>query len=124
VIVIDPRNIQMARNADLHLPFRPGADVAVLNGLMNVIISEGLEDKAFITERTEAYDEMKAVVEKYTPQRVEEISGIRLKSCARLRACMPRTDRPPLCMPWESRNTRPHGQCQVGGQPGHADAAT
>ena len=70
VIVIDPRETQMARLADLYLPFRPGADVAILNGLMNVIISEGLEDKAFIAERTEAYDEMKAVVEKYTPERV------------------------------------------------------
>jgi formate dehydrogenase alpha subunit len=76
VIVIDPRDIQMARLADLYLPFRPGTDVAILNGLMNVIISEGLEDRAFIAGRTEAYDELKAVVEKYTPERVEEISGI------------------------------------------------
>jgi formate dehydrogenase alpha subunit len=89
IIVIDPRDIQMARLADLYLPFRPGADVAILNGLMNVIISEGLEDKAFIAERTEAYDEMKAVVEKYTPERVQEISGIpadKLREAARLYA--------------------------------------
>ncbi len=89
VIVIDPRNIQMARLADLYIPFRPGTDVAVINGLMNVIIAEGLEDKAFIAERTEAYDEMKAVVEKYTPERVEEISGIpadTLRKAARMYA--------------------------------------
>ncbi len=89
IIVIDPRETQMARLADLYIPFRPGTDVAVLNGLMNVIISEGLEDKAFIAERTEAYDEMKAVVDKYTPERVQEISGIpadKLREAARLYA--------------------------------------
>src|SRR5512136_2376033 len=89
VIVIDPRDTQMAHLADLYLPFRPGADVAILNGLMNVIIAEGLEDKPFVAERTEAYDEMKAVVEKYTPERVEEISGIpadKLRQAARMYA--------------------------------------
>ncbi len=89
LLVLDPRRTQMARLADLYLPFRPGTDVAVLNGLMNVIISEGLEDKAFIAERTEAFDEMKAVVEKYTPERVQEISGIpadQLRAAARLYA--------------------------------------
>src|SRR5512136_111132 len=89
IIVIDPRDIQMARLADLYLPFRPGTDVAILNGLMNVIIAEGLEDKAFVAERTEAYDEMKAVVEKYTPERVQEISGIpadKLREAARMYA--------------------------------------
>ncbi len=89
VIVLDPRDTQMARLADLYLPFRPGTDVAILNGLMNVIISEGLEDKAFIAERTEAYDEMKAVVEKYTPERVQELSAIpadKLREAARMYA--------------------------------------
>jgi formate dehydrogenase alpha subunit len=76
LVVIDPRQTQMARLADLYLPFRPGTNVAVLNGLMNVIISEGLADEAYIAERTEGYAEMKAVVETYTPEYVEKISGI------------------------------------------------
>jgi formate dehydrogenase alpha subunit len=76
LVVIDPRKTQMARLANLYLPFRPGTDVAVLNGLMNVIIGEGLEDKEYIATRTEGFEEMWAVVEKYTPERVEEISGI------------------------------------------------
>jgi formate dehydrogenase alpha subunit len=76
LIVVDPREIQMGRLADLHLRFRPGTDVAFLNGMMNVIISEGLEDKAFVEERTEGYEELKEVVMEYTPERVEEISGI------------------------------------------------
>jgi len=89
VLVIDPRETQMARLADLYLPFRPGADVAILNGLMNVIIAEGLEDKAFIAERTEAYDEMKTLLGQYTPERVQEISGIpadKLREAARMYA--------------------------------------
>jgi len=93
LVVIDPRETQMARLADLYLRFRPGTDVAVLNGLMNVIISEGLEDKEYIAERTEGYEEMKAMVEGYTPERVEEISGIPadgLREAARLYA----TNRP------------------------------
>jgi formate dehydrogenase alpha subunit len=93
LVVIDPRETQMARLADLYLRFRPGTDVAVLNGLMNVIISEGLQDQEYIAERTEGYEEMKAVVEAYTPERVEEISGIPadgLREAARLYA----TNRP------------------------------
>ena len=93
LIVIDPREIQMARLADLYLSFRPGSDVAVFNGLMNVIISEGLEDKEYITSRTEEYEALSAVVEQYPPERVEEISGIpadKLRQAARLYA----TNRP------------------------------
>ncbi len=76
IIVVDPREVQISRLADLYLSFRPGADVAWINGMMNVIISEGLEDKTFVEERTEGYEELKAVVMEYTPERVEEISGI------------------------------------------------
>jgi formate dehydrogenase alpha subunit len=76
IIVIDPREVQIGRLADLYLRFRPGTDVAVLSGLMNVIINEGLEDKAFIKERTEGYEELRRVVMQYTPERVEEICGI------------------------------------------------
>ncbi len=89
IIVIDPRETQIARLADMYLPFRPGTDVAWINGLMNVIISEGLEDKAFVEERTEGYEELKAVVMEYTPERVEEISGIpadSLRAAARMYA--------------------------------------
>ena len=65
----------MARLADLYLPFRPGTDVALLNGLMNVVIGEGLADEEYIATRTEGFEEMAALVEMYTPERVEEISG-------------------------------------------------
>jgi len=76
VIVVDPREVQIARLADIYLRVRPGTNVAWLNGLMNVIISEGLEDKTFVEERTEGYEELKQVVMEYTPERVEGITSI------------------------------------------------
>ena len=76
LIVVDPRDIQMARMADIHLRQRPGTDVAWINGMMHVIIAEGLADREFIAERTEHFDELEALVAQYTPERVEEISGI------------------------------------------------
>jgi formate dehydrogenase alpha subunit len=89
IVVVDPRRIQISRLADLHLRPRPGTDVAWINGLMNVIISEGLQDQAFIEERTEGYEELRQVVLKYTPERVEEIAGIPaddLRAAARMYA--------------------------------------
>jgi formate dehydrogenase alpha subunit len=76
IIVVDPRTTQMSLLADLHLKQQPGTDVAWLNGMMNVIISEGLADETFIAERTEGYDELEELVAEYTLERVEEISGI------------------------------------------------
>jgi len=76
LIVVDPRDIQLARLATLHLRQRPGTDVAWLNGMMNVILSEGLEDKGFIEGRTEGFAELEAALAEYTPGRVEAITGI------------------------------------------------
>jgi len=76
LIVADPREIQLSRFAHVYLRHRPGTDVALLNGMMNVIISEGLEDREFIESRTEGFEEFKAAVADYTPERVEAITGI------------------------------------------------
>jgi formate dehydrogenase alpha subunit len=89
IIVIDPREIQVGRMADLYLRPRPGTDVAWLNGLMHVIIEEGLEDKEFIEARTEGYEALRELVTGYTPERVEGISGIPaedLRAAARMYA--------------------------------------
>jgi predicted molibdopterin-dependent oxidoreductase YjgC len=58
------------------MQFRPGTDVALLNGMMNVIINEGLLDQEFIDKRTEGFAELKAVLEKYTPDYCEIITGV------------------------------------------------
>lgn len=76
LIVADNRRIRLARLADLHIRCRNGTDVAFLNGLMNVIIAEGLHAEAFIRERTEGYEPLREVVAEYPPSRVAEICGI------------------------------------------------
>ncbi|MFQ6035718.1 MAG: formate dehydrogenase subunit alpha [Sedimentisphaerales bacterium] len=76
IILVDPRKIQMSYVSDIHLRPRPGTDVMWINGMMNVIIKEGLEDKAFIKQRTEGYEKFKEAVMEYSPERVEKITGI------------------------------------------------
>lgn len=76
LIVADPRSIQLTNHAAIHLCHRPGTDVALLNGLMYVIIKEGLADNAFIKQRTEGFEELDKVVKGYTPEVVEKITGV------------------------------------------------
>ncbi len=76
LIVIEPRRIQMAQVADIHVRNRPGTDVAWINGLMHIIIKEGWEDTDFISQRTEGFEELKKEVEAYSPEQVAEITGI------------------------------------------------
>lgn len=76
LILADPRKVPWSKFADIHLQQRPGTDVALLNGMMNVILEEGLEDKQFISERTEDFEPFKEVVKKYNPEYVEKITGI------------------------------------------------
>ncbi len=76
LIVVDPRAIEMTKFATLWLRQRPGTDVAWLNGMMHVIINEGLYDKQYVQERTENFDALRVAVQRYTPHYVEEITGI------------------------------------------------
>jgi formate dehydrogenase alpha subunit len=76
IIVVDPRRIQIAEIADIYIQPLPGTDVAWLNGMMHVIIKENLYDKKFIEERTEGFEELKKVVEEYTPEKVSQIAKI------------------------------------------------
>lgn len=89
LIIVDPRSIELCEVAHLHLQQRPGTDVAWMNGMMNVIISEGLWDEEFVKERCENFEEFRKVIEKYTPDYVEKITGISqkdLKEAARVYA--------------------------------------
>jgi formate dehydrogenase alpha subunit len=76
LIVADPRKVDMAQRADFHLQLRPGTNVALLNGLMHVIIAEGLADEEFIAERTENYEALRLALDAYTPAVVEQITGV------------------------------------------------
>ena len=89
LIVIAPREIDLVKYADIWLRQKSGTDVAVFNGLINVIIAEGLYAKEYVADRTEGFDALKAVVAKYTPEYVENISGVPaedLKKAARMYA--------------------------------------
>ena len=76
LVVIEPRRIDLVRHAALWLRQRPGTDIAVINGMMNLIIQENLHDQAYIAERTENFEALKETVAKYTPEYVEQISGV------------------------------------------------
>ena len=96
LIVADPREIDLAKKADIHLKLRPGTNVAFANGMMHIIIEEGLTDETFIKERTENFEAMKEAVKEYTPERVAEICGIDpdlLREAARMYAT---ADRAPI----------------------------
>jgi len=76
VIVIDPREIHLARYADHHLQLRPGTNVAVLNMMMYYIITEGLVDKEFIETRCEGYDDFEQGILGLDMDYLEMISGV------------------------------------------------
>jgi len=76
LIVADPRNIQLSRFADVAVTHRLGSDVALLNGMMHIIIKNDWHAKSYIEERCEGFDEFKAAVEAYTPDKVVGITGI------------------------------------------------
>jgi len=76
IILMDPRRSDLSRHATYFLQFNGDTDVALLNGLLNVIISEGLANEAFIRDRTENYEALKTNVAEYTPEKVAPITGI------------------------------------------------
>jgi formate dehydrogenase alpha subunit len=77
IIVVNPREIDMCKHAKLFLQLNPGTDVALINGIMKVILDEGLEDKTFIADRTENIEALKAAVQDYTLEKVEKITGVK-----------------------------------------------
>ena len=76
LIVVDPRKIELAKYATIHMRQDNGTDVAWINGMMNVLIKEKLYDKKYVAERTENFEELKEVVKEYAPEYVETITKI------------------------------------------------
>jgi formate dehydrogenase alpha subunit len=76
LIVCDPRRIGLVDESTLWLRQRPGTDVALINGLIQVILAEGLENREFIEARTENFPALAEAVAAYTPERVSEITGV------------------------------------------------
>ncbi len=93
LIVIDPRKVELVKFAHIWLRPRPGTDVAWLNGLMHVILAEDLWDEKYVADRTEGFEELRAAVAEYTPEYVEQLTGIPagdLRRAARMYAKAPR----------------------------------
>src|SRR5579884_3289595 len=80
LIVADPRQTPIARTADIFLPLRPGTDSALLNAMLNVVITEGLVDEEFIAARTNGWEETRAKALEYPPERVAKVCGVKAET--------------------------------------------
>ncbi len=76
LILIDPRKIELAQFAHLHLRHTPGTDVALVNALAHVILNEGWHDEEFINNRTEGFEAFRDSVRDWTPERAALITGV------------------------------------------------
>ena len=76
LVLFDPRQIQLSQIATVWARQKPGTDVAWINGLLHVIIRDGLTKPEFIASRTEGFEEVEKLVADYTPEKVSEITGV------------------------------------------------
>ena len=115
LIVVDPRDIGLAKKADIHLKLKPGTNVAFANGIMNVILSEGLQDDKFIAERTEGFEELKEIVKDYTPEKVAEICHIDPDDLRKAAIMYAKADRAPIiyCLGVTEHSTGKIGRAHV-----------
>ncbi|SFK26894.1 formate dehydrogenase subunit alpha [Methylocapsa palsarum] len=89
LIIIDPRTQSLSRHAYRHLAFKPGSDVALLNAMINTIVTEGLTDEQYIAGYTEGFEELKAKIADFTPEKMAPVCGVpaeTLREVARLYA--------------------------------------
>jgi anaerobic selenocysteine-containing dehydrogenase len=90
IIIADPRRVPLVRFADIWMQHKPGTDVALLNGMMHVILREGLLKKDFISSMTEGFDEaFRKNLDDFTPEAASKITGM-----------------PACTTPWESPSMR------------------
>jgi ferredoxin-nitrate reductase len=76
LVVIDPRETETAKEADVHLAPRVGTNVAVMNGLLRLVIESGHTDDEFVEEHTVGFEKLRRVVDKYTPEYVETLTSV------------------------------------------------
>ena len=76
LVVADPRRIDLVDFATLHLQQKPGTDIALVNGLMNIILEKGWQDEKFIASRTEGFEDFRETILTYSPDKVAEITGV------------------------------------------------
>ncbi len=76
LIVMDPRGTALKRHATHMLQFKPGADVSMLNAILNVIVTENLVDQDYVAKHTEGYENLKSHIAEFTPEAMAPICGI------------------------------------------------
>ena len=76
LIVVDPRRTPTADASTLHLRLTPGTDAALANGILHVLVRDGLVDERYVDARTEGFEAVKALASSYWPERVERITGV------------------------------------------------
>lgn len=84
LIVADPRRTKIAEFANIHLRQKSGTDVALLMGIMNVIVKEGLVDLDFVRMRTENFDAFENILNRYPPEAVSSITGVKADDIRRV----------------------------------------
>ena len=84
LVVIDPYRTRTARAADWHIPIQPGTDTALALGLMRIIIEEELYDRDYVAQHTHGFGALREHVQSYTPERVENLTGIPAADIERL----------------------------------------
>lgn len=96
LVVADPRLTDVALESEVHLRLTPGTNVALLNGMMNHIINEGLLDKEYVENRTEGFEELRETVKDYTPEKVAEICGLNPEDIKRAAELYAKADKAPI----------------------------
>src|SRR6266446_10417864 len=76
LIVAEPRVTKSAMMADIYLPLKPRSDIALLNGMIHLLIENGLIDREYIAAHTTGFDQLKESVLKYRPDYVSQLTGL------------------------------------------------
>jgi ferredoxin-nitrate reductase len=83
VVVVDPRGTPTAKIADLHLPIKPGTDLALANAMLRVLLEEDLIDRRFIERHTSSFEEAAEVAQAWSVKRAAEVCGVPVEDVVR-----------------------------------------
>jgi len=106
IVVVDPRFTKLAAKGTDYVRIRPGTDAAFMMGLINAVITNGWADKEFIRTRVAGYEEMVEVASQYTPEAVEEITGIPAAEVTRIAQLL--ANNRPTSLTWCMGGTQHH----------------
>ena len=93
LVVMDPRGQAMKRHATWMLQFRPGADVAMLNAMMHVIVQEGLYDRQYVQAHTEGFERLREHLAAYPPEAMAPVCGVPAETLREVARAFARAER-------------------------------